>query len=66
MIWAVLKNYYLLQESHFRNKCLHDVLAFMSIFDDKLVDFKKVDLLYIEKNRVAWYSELNPNSKFSI
>ena len=66
LLQRVLKDYYLLKKSNYRNKCLHDVLAFMSIFDDKLVEFKKVDLISKDKKRVEWYSQLNPNSKVSI
>jgi hypothetical protein len=49
-----------------RQKCLHDLLAFVSIYNDDIVQFKKVDLKRTEDERVKWYSELNNDSNKEI
>jgi inosine-uridine nucleoside N-ribohydrolase len=49
-----------------RKKCLHDLLAFMTIFNEDIVQFKKVDLKRTEDERVKWYSEINKDSNKEI
>ena len=40
-------------------KCMHDLLAFITIVNSDIVGFKKVDLKRTEDKRVKWFSELN-------
>lgn len=47
-------------------KCLHDVLAFMSIENKELVEFKEVVLNRNNDDIPKWWSELETNSKHSI
>lgn len=60
---SVLVNYF--KENKYTNKCLHDLLAFLSINSD-IVDFKRVDLFLTEDARPKCWSELNDKSKKSI
>tara|TARA_B100000073_G_C23715865_1_gene565902 strand:+ start:752 stop:1648 length:897 start_codon:yes stop_codon:yes gene_type:complete len=60
-----LKNYFNGSE---RKKCMHDLLAFMTIFDEKneLVQFKKVDLTHSDHEIPKWKSVINENSNKQI
>ncbi|MBM25058.1 MAG: hypothetical protein CL760_05135 [Chloroflexi bacterium] len=49
-----------------KKKCLHDVLAFMSIENKELVEFKEVVLNRNNDDIPKWWSELETNSKHSI
>ena len=60
---SVLKNYF--KNNKYTNKCLHDLLAFLS-FNSDIVEFKKVDLLFTDDERPKFWSELNENSTKSI
>ena len=47
---------------------MHDLVAFMSIFDKSYIEFKNVDILKktSENSHTKWYSELNENSNKKI
>lgn len=49
-----------------RKKCMHDLLAFMTIFNDDVVKFKNVDLHRTNEERVKWHSVINENSSKEI
>lgn len=51
-----------LSGNKYSNKCIHDLLAFVSIFDNDIVTFANVDLKYDDTERVKWWSEMNDNS----
>lgn len=55
-----------LKDSKYKNKCLHDLLAFFSIFNDDIVKFTNVDLFRTEDNIPKWFSIKNPNSNKKI
>jgi hypothetical protein len=59
----VLKEYF--NSGKYNDKCLHDLLAYLSINTD-IVNFKKIDLLRTNEERPKFWSELNPDSNFSI
>lgn len=59
----VLKKYFNGSE---RKKCMHDLLAFMTIFNKDVVQFKKIDLKRTNDERCKWFSELNPESNKKI
>lgn len=49
-----------------RKKCMHDLLAFLTIFNNDVVEFKRVDLVRSFDERPKWHSVLNPESNKSI
>jgi hypothetical protein len=49
-----------------RKKCMHDLLAFLTIFNDDVVEFKHVDLVRSFDERPKWHSILNSQSNKSI
>lgn len=56
-------------EKKYTNKCMHDLLALLTVVDKELVDFIPVDLKYekdVEKKIVKWWSEENNASNISI
>ena len=55
-----------LKDSNSEAKCLHDVLAFMSITDSDLIKFKPVNLYHTDHDIPKWWSELNENSSHKI
>lgn len=65
----VLINYFgYTEDSRLKNKAMHDVLAFMSIFDVNLVSFERVTLttLIKEGGYTKWKSEINNDSNVKI
>jgi len=61
----ILKRYFETNSYNSDKKCMHDLLAFLSIESD-IVGFKKVNLLFTEDERPKFWSELNNDSTFSI
>lgn len=51
--------------TRFKDKCLHDVLALLSI-DNDIVEFKPVTLFHTDDERPKWWSELNNSSDHKI
>jgi hypothetical protein len=62
----VLSNYFSLNNHRKNIKCMHDLVAFLSIFNDDLIIFKNVELKRTNDDRVKWYSILKPNSNKKI
>jgi len=64
----ILKDYFLCHEQKWRKKAMHDVLAFMTIFSDTIVDFEKVSLISITKTGTVtkWKSLKNSESNIEI
>lgn len=61
---AVLKDYF--SNNAWDNKCMHDLLAFMTELDESLVVFSPVDLKRSNDQRPKWSSSLNASSNKSI
>jgi inosine-uridine nucleoside N-ribohydrolase len=59
----VLVNYF--GESK-RKKCMHDLLAFLTIFNDEIVQFKNIDLKRTHDEIPKWHSVINENSNKKI
>ena len=53
------------KQSRYKDKCLHDVLAFMSIETD-IVEFKNVSLHKNQDDRPKWWSQLKEESNHKI
>jgi len=63
----VLINYYDGKPKKMTYKAMHDVLAFITIFNTDIVEFKKVELTgHKRKKRMYWRSYLNENSNVKI
>jgi inosine-uridine nucleoside N-ribohydrolase len=60
----VLKEYF--AHNKHSSKCMHDLVAFLTIFNDELVQFKTVDLVRTDDERAKWHSELNESSNKQI
>ena len=58
-----LKNYF---NNSKRKKCMHDLLALLTIVNKDVVNFKSVDLKHTDDERVKWYSEINNKSNKKI
>lgn len=65
-VYEYLDRYF--KDNEYDSKCMHDLVAFMSIFDKSYIEFKKVDILKktSENSHTKWYSELNENSNKKI
>lgn len=50
----------------YSSKCMHDLVAFASIFNKTFIEFKKVDLFHNNDKLIAWYSILNEKSNKEI
>jgi hypothetical protein len=59
-----LKDYF--ENNAWSNKCMHDLLAFMTLTDDKLVSFLPVTLNHTEDERPKWFSVENAQSNTQI
>ncbi|WP_425263615.1 nucleoside hydrolase [Vibrio owensii] len=64
MLATVLANS--LEGTKYKDKCLHDVLAFMAIENPEIFSFKPVELLRTDDERVKWWSESREDSNYSI
>lgn len=51
---TTLRDYFALNK--WPSKCMHDLLAFLTIFTDEIVTFKPVMISYEEDKRTRWYS----------
>jgi inosine-uridine nucleoside N-ribohydrolase len=60
----VLYQYF--EQSKWDNKCMHDLLAFMTQHDPELVTFKPVTLHHTSDERAKWSSTLSPGSNKAI
>jgi hypothetical protein len=47
-------------------KCMHDLVAFLTIFNDDIVGFKTVNLYRTDDERPKWHSEIDENSNKKI
>lgn len=56
---------YFNKNTRFKDKCLHDLLALMSVFND-FVEFKSVKLLHTKDERPKWWSEIKEDSNHKI
>jgi hypothetical protein len=59
-----LTNYF--SQNKWSNKCMHDLLAFLTIDTDNLVTFSRVTLEHSNDERVKWKSILDEHSNKSI
>ena len=57
---TTLLNYF--NRGKWNRKCMHDLLAFMSIYHDDLLSFKPVSLSHTLDERPKWKSTLDANS----
>lgn len=53
------------EANRFPDKCMHDLLAFMTI-DSNIVSFINVDLFHTNEERAKWWSVPNQKSSFKI
>ncbi len=60
----VLNDYF--ENSKYNDKCMHDLLAFMTLSDPKLVEFKPVTLSHTNDERPKWSSTFNTDSNMLI
>lgn len=60
----ILKSYFLLNDNN--KKCMHDLLAFLTIKNKDIVEFKKIDLNRTNDENPKWFSILNNKSNKSI
>jgi hypothetical protein len=59
----VLLNYYSLMDLKYRNKPMHDLLAFLAIENkNKLIEFKEVELSHNKEEIPKWRSEFKTNT----
>lgn len=56
----VLKSYFILNENN--KKCMHDLLAFLTIKNKNIVEFKKINLNRTDDENPKWFSTLNNES----
>ena len=56
----VLTEYF--KTNKYPEKCMHDLLAFMTIFNEQLVDFLPVQLRHGDEERPKWHSIKNVDS----
>jgi inosine-uridine nucleoside N-ribohydrolase len=56
----VLNDYF--ESSKYNDKCMHDLLAFMTLSDSELVEFKPVTLSHTDEERPKWSSTFNAAS----
>jgi hypothetical protein len=60
----VLVDYF--AKNRWPNKCMHDLVAFMAMYSDDLIEFAPVTLQHSEDERAKWSSSLCPGSEQSI
>lgn len=60
----VIKNF--LDNNEYPNKCMHDMLALMTIDNKELVKFENVNLFHTDTLIPKWWCELNKDSNFKI
>ena len=63
-LYQTLKEYF--KYNKYESKCMHDLVAFASIFDKSFIEFKRVNLNHTNDKLVSWYSILNENSNIQI
>lgn len=62
----ILSDYFLLSNHKKKSKCMHDLVAFLTIFNDDLIIFKNVELKRTNDERVKWYSVFKSDSNKKI
>jgi hypothetical protein len=57
-----LNNYFSLNVHKSNIKCMHDLVAFLTIFNDDLINFKNVELIRTDDERAKWHSVIKDDS----